>query len=144
MNLMENADHLMLEAVTLAARDAPYAVVITDAELDGPGPHVLYVNAAFEAMTGYRAAEVVGSSPRMLQGKLTSALAKTYLKHALRRGRMHKTVLVNYRKSGEPYRCVIEVAPLQDAEGQLRFFMAIERETPAPRGRRRRSGSDDV
>ena len=136
---MEMHNDLILEAVTLAARDAPYAVVLTDAQLEGTGPHVLFVNPAFEAMSGYCAEEMLGGSPRRLQGKLTSALARTYLRHALRRGQPHKTVLINYRKSGEPYRCAIEVSPLRDAAGEIRYFMAIEREAPAQRGRRRRS-----
>jgi PAS domain-containing protein len=55
----------LLETVVLEANDA---VIITEAEpLDEPGPRILYVNPAFERLSGYSAAEVLGRSPRFLQ-----------------------------------------------------------------------------
>jgi PAS domain S-box-containing protein len=44
------------------------AILITSAELDEPGPRIEYVNPAFTRMTGYEAAEVLGRTPRLLQG----------------------------------------------------------------------------
>ena len=43
-------------------------VMITDARLDRPGPCIVYVNPAWERLTGYSAAEAVGATPRLLQG----------------------------------------------------------------------------
>lgn len=129
---------MLLEAIAVVAHPAPYGVVVTDAQLDGGGPHILYVNPAFELMTGFAAADVLGSSPRMLQGARTSALARLQLRHALQRGNGHRTTLVNYRCSGEAYKCVIEITPLRDASGVIQMFMAIEREEPVRRGRRRK------
>ena len=50
------------------------AVMITDARLDGEGPVIEYCNAAMCEMTGYTEAELLGRSPRMLQGLLTDQL----------------------------------------------------------------------
>src|SRR4051794_689244 len=47
------------------------AIVITSPQLDQPGPVIEYVNPAFTRMTGYSAEEVIGKTPRILQGPLT-------------------------------------------------------------------------
>jgi PAS domain S-box-containing protein len=47
------------------------SVLITDATLDHPGPFIIYVNPAFERMTGWKKEEVLGKSPRILQGPNT-------------------------------------------------------------------------
>ena len=58
--------------VLLAAVEAAgEAILITSADLDAPGPCIEYVNPAFTRMTGYEANEVVGRSPRLLQGPAT-------------------------------------------------------------------------
>jgi PAS domain S-box-containing protein len=49
------------------------AIIVTEAEpLAEPGPRIVYVNPAFTAMTGYSAGEVLGRSPRLMQGPLTT------------------------------------------------------------------------
>lgn len=56
----------LLESVITNTKDS---VLITEAEpFDEPGPRIIYVNEAFTKMTGYSAEEVIGKSPRMLQG----------------------------------------------------------------------------
>ncbi|PSQ92020.1 MAG: hypothetical protein BRD57_03500, partial [Proteobacteria bacterium SW_6_67_9] len=51
-----------------AAELADESVIITDADLDAPGPRIRYVNPAFERLTGHSREEVVGATPRILQG----------------------------------------------------------------------------
>ena len=126
----------LIQLVSALAGDADLAVVVTDGELTAPGPRILYVNAAFERMTGYSSDEVVGKSPRILQGTATSVAARKRLARALRQGLRHRTTLVNYRKSGEPYRCDIEVFPLLTPAGEPFAAVALEREVPRWPGRR--------
>lgn len=125
----------LVDAVRILAEDFPLAVVITDGELSEPGPRVLYVNGAFERMTGYGAAEVVGRNPRMLQGPATGLAPRKALARALRAAQPHKTSLVNYRKNGEAYHCQIEVFPVCDSAGRLVNAIAIEREVKRGPGR---------
>ncbi len=126
----------LIQLISALVGDAELAVVVTDAEMTPPGPHILYVNAAFERMTGYASLEVVGESPRMLQGAATSLAARKRLAQALRGGQPHRTTLVNYRKSGEAYRCDIEVFPLLTPAGEPFAAVALEREVPRRPGRR--------
>ncbi|MGH1589613.1 PAS domain-containing protein [Methylobacterium phyllosphaerae] len=55
------------------------AILITTADLDEPGPTIVYANPAFTRMTGYAAAEVLHRSPRFLQGAGTD---RAHLEHA--------------------------------------------------------------
>lgn len=73
-------------ALITAAVEASYnSVIITNAELTPPGPRIVYVNPAFEAMTGYAAAEVLGRSPRLLQGERSDPAVLDRLRGALSR-----------------------------------------------------------
>ncbi|MDI1364275.1 MAG: PAS domain-containing protein [bacterium] len=112
------------------------AVLVTDGALAAPGPTILYVNPAFEQMTGFEAAEVLGETPRVLQGPRTSLAARKAMAKALRDGERHTTVVVNYRKSGEPYHCEIDLFPIVSASGELVNVVALEREVDRGPGRR--------
>ncbi|KAA2242215.1 PAS domain-containing protein [Salinarimonas soli] len=111
------------------------AIVLTDTSLGEPGPTILYVNPAFCRMTGYEAHEVVGRSPRMLQGARTNRLVLRTLARALREGKPFSGCVVNYRKSGEQYLCQVDIEPLFNRAGELEHFIAFEREVKRRRGR---------
>lgn len=133
----------LIQLISALAGDNELAVVVTDGLLLASGPHILYVNAAFERLTGYASQELIGASPRILQGPATSLAARKRLSKALRAGQRHSTTLVNYRKSGEPYRCAIDMFPLLTPEGELFAAVALEREAPRRRGRRPAQGGED-
>ena len=61
------ADQLM-KLLDVAVDQAKEAVLITSAELDPPGPKILFVNPALCAMTGYSREEILHKTPRILQG----------------------------------------------------------------------------
>ncbi|MET3667187.1 PAS domain-containing protein [Caulobacter sp. 1776] len=124
------------ELIAALTESSQTAVVMTDGDLSGPGPTILYVNAAFERMSGYDRQELVGRSPRLLQGDKTSLAARRALARAIRKGQRQKVVLVNYRKSGEPYHCEVEVFPILGADGALINAVALEREVRRGPGRR--------
>lgn len=123
------------DLVTALAHEADYGVVVTDGRIDDDGPYITYANPAFERMTGFSLREMLGQSPRMFQGPQTSAAARADMRKALRAGKPHETTLLNYRKSGETYRCAIQIFPILDADHRLVGAVAIEREAPRTRGR---------
>lgn len=126
---------LFEELISTLAAESQTAVVVTDGNLSPPGPTILYVNNAFEQMSGYAGSELIGKSPLMLQGPKTSLAARRTLTRALRQGRRTKVALINYRKSGEPYRCEIEVFPITNERGDLIRAVALEREARRGPGR---------
>ncbi|HYF52854.1 MAG TPA: PAS domain-containing protein [Salinarimonas sp.] len=125
----------VVELLKRLAETSETAVVVTDAGIVAPGPTILYVNPAFTRMTGYSAEEVVGRSPRMLQGERTSRLVLRQLSRALRAGKPFEGCVTNYRKSGEDYLCQVEIEPLVNASGEIEHFVAFEREVKRRRGR---------
>jgi PAS domain S-box-containing protein len=104
------------------------AIVITTAELDAPGPQYVFANPAFEQLTGYSPAEILGKTPRLLQGPLTERGVLDRLARSLRDGGSFQGETINYRKDGTPFHLQWSVAPLRDAGGVTRYFMAIQRD----------------
>lgn len=103
-------------------------VVITDAEVNAPGPRIVYVNPAFVRMTGYSAAELLGRSPRLLQGPMTDRAVLDRLRRALEQQEEFRGETYNYRKDGSVYRMRWQVAPIRDAAGVVTHFVAIQRD----------------
>jgi PAS domain S-box-containing protein len=124
------------DLISALVDDLDVGVVLTDGQLSPPGPHILYVNATFERMTGFNQDEILGKNPRIFQGPSTSLAARKRLARALRNGERHSTTLVNYRKSGEAYLCAIDVFPIIAPGGALINAVALEREVERRPGRR--------
>lgn len=125
----------LVEIVRAFAETVPTAILVTDAVLDQTGPTIRYVNPAFCALTGFEPDELIGASPRQVQGKATDPMTLHTLCRALRaRERFHGYV-ANYRKSGEAYLCEVEVRPMVGRSGQVEHFIAFEREVRRRRGR---------
>jgi PAS domain S-box-containing protein len=128
------------ELVRLFAEQLTTGILLTDAALDSPGPTICYANPAFCRLTGYAAEELLGRSPRMLQGRDTQAMAVRSLSRALRGSARFHGVLANYRKSGESYLCEMDVRPIHCRNGTPERFVAFEREVVRARGRPREHG----
>ncbi|TVR48417.1 MAG: PAS domain S-box protein [Puniceicoccaceae bacterium] len=104
-------------------------VMITKAApLDEPGPEIVFVNEAFERLTGYAAAEAFGQTPRMLQGPESDSGAKRRMREALAAGRPVREEIINYAKDGQKYLLEINLHPVRDQEGTITHFIAVERD----------------
>ncbi len=113
--------------------DAILPMVISDPTLaDNP---IIYVNAAFERLTGYDRNEVIGRNCRFLQGPLTASADVTGIRDAVAKPERIELDLLNHRKDGTPFWNRLLVAPVFDREHRLRYFIAsqhdvsLERET---------------
>ena len=131
----------IVELVRLFAESLNVAVLVTDCDLDRPGPTILYANPAFSRMSGYAPSDVLGRSPRLLQGEGTNKQVTRLLTRTLRTEKRFHGVLENYRKGGEAYLCEIDVRPICGTDGLPLGFIAFEREVVRRRGRPSREGA---
>lgn len=116
----------LLEAVVVKAND----VIITEAAtINQLGPRIIYVNPAFERMTGYSAADACGKTPRILQGPDSSRAALDQIRQALESRQAIEIELINYRKDGTPFWVELSIAPVADANGSNTHFVAVQRDT---------------
>ncbi len=104
-------------------------VIITEANLiDGEGPKIVYVNDAFERRTQFSREEILGKTPRMLQGVNTSRSELNRIRLSLERMEPVRAQLTNYQKDGGEYSIELEIAPVFDRNGRCAHFVAIERD----------------
>ncbi|SFL75652.1 HWE histidine kinase domain-containing protein [Methylobacterium pseudosasicola] len=104
------------------------AILVTSADLAEPGPLIEYANPAFTRMSGYTAEDVIGRSPRLLQGPLTDRLALDRMRTALMAGEPFQGEALNYRKDGTTYAVEWLITPVLDGNGQIAHWVSAQRE----------------
>ena len=104
--------------------DTPYdALVLTDQEIA-----IQWVNQGFVQMTGYAKTEVLGRSPKMLQGTNTSKSSRDRVRQQLYGQQAFSEDLVNYRKNGDEYVCRVQIHPIYNTSNNLCHYLALENE----------------
>ncbi|WP_031290558.1 PAS domain-containing protein [Sphingobium baderi] len=104
------------------------AVLITAPALDPPGPVILFANSAMASLTGYSVNELVGATPRLLQGPATDRAILEELKIALREKGSFAAQTVNYRKDGSSYIVEWVINPLLDDAGTVKAWVSVQRD----------------
>ena len=108
---------------------SPIATVVTDPQReDNP---IVAVNAAFEQLTGYSAAEAVGRNCRFLAAEDKDQAGMALMREAIGLRRAVLAAVRNYRRDGTLFRNAVMVAPLYDTDGNLRYFVGSQMEVPA-------------
>jgi diguanylate cyclase (GGDEF)-like protein/PAS domain S-box-containing protein len=94
---------------------------------DGKDPEmpILYVNPAFERITGFGAEEVVGRNPRFLSGGDEDQKGVIDIRESIHRGVETEAVVRNYRKDGSLFWNELSVAPVRDADGGVSHYVSV-------------------
>lgn len=121
-HLREKTAQIELQARALEA--ARHGIVITDATQ--PELPIVYVNPAFQALTGYSAQEVLGHNCRFLQGPDTDMAARKMIRQSHAKGEPARVVLENYRKDGTPFWNDLSIAPVRDNDGAVSHFIYVQ------------------
>ena len=118
---------LKLEVRDRAIAAAPNGIVIADAlAADWP---LIYVNPAFERITGYTAAEVLGHNARLIaHASEADGEERRRLRDAIKRGVGCRVTLKNRRKDGTAFWNMITVAPVRDANGLLTHIVGVQQD----------------
>jgi PAS domain S-box-containing protein len=104
-------------------------VVIADARQ--PDNPVVYVNPAFERITGYSADEVIGSNCRLLQGPDTDPKALGRIRAALEAETDVTALLRNYTKQGQVFWNDLYITPIRDTQGHVSHFVGLQNDVTA-------------
>ena len=111
-----------------AVEQSDFPVCITTAELEPPGPKIVYVNEPLTRMTGYTREELVGSTPRIHQGPATERAELDRLKANLRAGDAFEGHTWNTRKDGTAFQVQWTVTPLRLTGEGIDYFFAVQRD----------------
>ncbi len=133
VTLIENSDRKAYEArfrlFELAVAQSLEPVLITESEpIDQPGPRIVFANKAFSNVTGYSLEEVLGKTPRILQGPKSDRKELDRIRHALERWRPVRAELLNYRKDGSEFWVELVIFPVADESGWYTHWVAVQRE----------------
>jgi diguanylate cyclase (GGDEF)-like protein/PAS domain S-box-containing protein len=105
---------------------SPEGVVLIDAQ--GTDHPVIYVNPAFEALTGYTSADLIGRNLRLLQADDREQDGRHRLRDALSRGETCRVLLRNYRKDGSLFWNEMTVLPLRHPDGCVTHYAGHHRD----------------
>ncbi|MEO1174381.1 MAG: PAS domain S-box protein, partial [Myxococcota bacterium] len=115
-------------------RSIKQVVLLTETEPSCyPGPRVLFANEEFERMTGYSAADIVGKTPRILQGPDTDPNTRARIAAALAAWERVNVELVNYHSDGRAFLVELDITPLSDATGWWTYWCSVQRDITSRR-----------
>ncbi len=111
------------EHMRLATAVDQAAEIIFITDTDGT---IQFVNPAFEKITGYRCAEVMGKTPRILKSGKHDTGFYQQMWDTLTRGRVWKGHFINKKKDGTLYEERATISPVRDTSGNIINYVAIK------------------
>lgn len=122
--MLDHRLHLLYTAIS-RSNDI---IIITEAEPIDAGPRIVFVNDAFERKTGYSSQDVVGKSPKLLQGPKTQRAELDRIRAYLEKWQPVRAELINYTKAGEEFWLELDIVPIADATGWFTHWISVERD----------------
>jgi diguanylate cyclase (GGDEF)-like protein/PAS domain S-box-containing protein len=119
-----DSDCSFMYLLSRALESAQHGVTISDARL--PNQPLIYCNKAFTQLTEYEAYEVLGKNCRFLQGDDSQQPGIAIIKEAIHQATECKTILRNYKKSGEMFWNQISISPVFNGKGELTHLVGIQ------------------
>lgn len=104
---------------------------IVVAEQEGDDTILIYVNAAFERLTGYSADEILYRDCRFLQGSDRDQPARHRIREAIRQGRPCREILRNYHKDGTLFWNELSLTPVYNDQDELTYYIGIQKDITA-------------
>jgi PAS domain S-box-containing protein len=115
-----------LRLLQAAMQQSSESVIITTADVDLPGPEIIFVNPAFTKLTGYSAKEVIGKTPRIFQGPKTKRKILDGVRAQLAKGEESHFDVVNYRKDGSEFILSGNISPIRGENGKVTHFIGFQ------------------
>jgi PAS domain S-box-containing protein len=113
-----------LTLLQVLAENSFDSVLITDASPEGK---IIYANKSFKKLTGHNPSEIIGKTPRILQGPGTDPKVIARLSAAMKSGKKFEGKAINYKKNGTPFIMYWRVLPIKIGK-KINAWLAIQRE----------------
>jgi PAS domain S-box-containing protein len=97
-------------------------VIVTDSDLK-----IVFASNNLAKMNGYTEREVMGNSPKMFHGPMTNAVTSSRIRNKINQKLPFESEVINYKKNGKTYDCLIRSYPVFDKKGLLTHFVAFEK-----------------
>lgn len=125
MNFIVDKDSGIIPQVLSAILDeCVNGVTLADPDLeDAP---IIYANKAFERLTGYSQAEIVGHNCRFLQGEDREQPARYKIVEAINKHESVEVTLRNYKKDGTLFHNHLKVIPLFDKKQRVIYYLGVQ------------------
>ena len=125
-----NDEQFNLSLLKVLLENSYDSVIITDCTED---TLIIYANKAFNKLTGYDTSEVIGKTPKILQGSATDRHIIADLTDSLKNNSPFEGQAINYRKDGTPFMMNWRVLPLK-IDNQIKAWIAIQRDITSSSG----------
>ncbi|KIA87116.1 PAS domain-containing protein [Flavobacterium sp. AED] len=106
----------------LKSRLTEEVIIVTDANLS-----IVFASHNMLKMNGYVEAEVLGKSPKMFQGHATDLTTSNEIRDAIQLKQPFEKTVMNYKKNGDIYACLIKGFPVFNLKGDLSHYIAFEK-----------------
>lgn len=118
-----------IEILKQAVLDSRDGITISDSSVeDNP---LIFVNPAFERMSGYSLDEIMNRNCRYLQGEDRNQPGRTVVHDAMRDGQYCLVTVRNYRKDGSMFWNELSISPIYNVEGKVANFIGIQKDVTA-------------
>lgn len=112
------------ERIVRAVDEAPIGITISDPSL--PDNPLVYVNDAYERLTGYSRESVIGRNCRLLQGPESDPETVAEMREAIDAEEPVTVELVNYREDGTPFWNRVDISPIHDEDGEVMHYVGFQ------------------
>lgn len=97
-------------------------VIVTDAKLN-----IVFASHNMIKMNGYVESEVLGKNPKIFQGDVTDLTISSEIRDSISLHQPFEKTVMNYKKNGDVYACLIKGFPVFNVKGQLSHYIAFEK-----------------
>jgi PAS domain S-box-containing protein len=122
--VIEKDNGLIPQVLTMILDECVNGVTLADPEIEGMP--IVYANKAFERLTGYGQAEIIGHNCRFLQGPDREQDERFILAAAIKKHEPCEVTLRNYRKDGELFYNRLKIKPLFNRKGEIIYYMGLQ------------------
>ena len=120
---LERVDIELLKAAVMDSRDG-----ITISDFTKPDNPLIFINPAFEAMTGHSMEDVIHQNCRYLQGDDRDQPGREIIRHAINNMQPCVVTLRNYRKDGSMFWNELSLSPIVGSEGLATHYLGVQKD----------------